>query len=50
MFDESVPGSPYLEALQSLLNEEAERGRRLMQVLFRERQMITVWEESYREV
>jgi hypothetical protein len=49
MLDEVDSESPYREALQSLLNDEAETGKRLMQVLFRERQMITVWEESHRE-
>jgi len=50
MLDETDAGSPYLEALQALLNEEAGKGKRLVQVLFREKQMITLWEERYREV
>ena len=49
MLDESDSELPYLEALQSLLNDEADRGKRLAQVLFREKQMISLWEESYRE-
>jgi hypothetical protein len=42
MFDEERGG--YTRALEALLNAEAARGRRLVQVLFREKQMIAIWE------
>ena len=42
MFDEQR--QPYVQALEALLNEQAEQGRRLVQVIFRERQMISIWE------
>lgn len=45
MFDADA-GHPYLQAMESILNEEAGRGRRLVQIVFRERQMIAIWEED----
>ena len=45
MFDDDR--TPYLGALETLLNEPATAGKRLVQVVFRERQMISIWEERH---
>lgn len=45
MFDADA-GDPYLQAMESILNEEAGNDRRLVQIVFRERQMIAIWEED----
>ncbi|MGC8825867.1 MAG: hypothetical protein ACP5TV_02540 [Anaerolineae bacterium] len=45
MFDAEA-GHPYLLAMESILNEAAGRGRRLVQIVFREQQMIAIWEED----
>ncbi len=45
MFDADA-GRAYLRAMESILDEEAGRGRRLVQLVFRERQMIAIWEEN----
>ena len=45
MFDDDR--APYLRALEELLNEPATAGKRLVQVVFRERQMISIWEERH---
>lgn len=45
MFDADA-GHTYLRAIEAILNEEAGRGRRLVQLVFRERQMIAIWEED----
>ena len=42
MFDDSE--GRYVRALEALLNAEAARGRRLVQTVFREKQMIAIWE------
>ena len=45
MFDADA-GAPYLRAMESILNEEAGNERRLVQIVFREQQMIAIWEEN----
>jgi len=47
MFDEQR--QPYIQALEALLNQQAGRRRRLVQVLFRPHQMIAVWETRQKE-
>lgn len=42
MFDD--PSRKYLRALESILNQAAGGGRRLVQILFRSQQMIAIWE------
>jgi hypothetical protein len=48
IFDEK--GDSYLDALADILNAEAGGGKRLKQLVFREQQMIAIWEERRKEV
>jgi hypothetical protein len=48
LFDEKDVS--YLDALADILNAEAAGGKRLKQLIFREQQMIAVWEEKQEEV
>ncbi len=48
MFD-SDARDPYLSAIESILNDQAGKGRRLVQAVFRERQMTAIWEEHMEE-
>jgi len=48
VFDEQ--DNAYLDVLADILNKEAAGGKRLKQLIFREQQMIAIWEERQKEV
>lgn len=47
IFDEQ--DESYLDALAAILNAEAAGGKRLKQLIFREAQMIAIWEEKHKQ-
>ena len=48
LFDET--DESYLDVLADILNDESAGRKRLKQLIFREQQMIAIWEEKQKEV